>query len=45
LTPIIALTASDKNEIINEMAINGINDVLVKPFEIKDLQVIIEKHV
>jgi signal transduction histidine kinase/CheY-like chemotaxis protein len=43
-TPIIALTASDKNEIINEMAINGINDVLVKPFEIKDLQVIIEKH-
>jgi signal transduction histidine kinase len=44
-TPIIALTASDKNEIINEMAINGINDVLVKPFEIKDLQVIIEKHV
>jgi signal transduction histidine kinase len=45
ITPIIALTASDKNEIINEMAINGINDVLVKPFEIKDLQVIIEKHV
>lgn len=44
-TPIIALTASDKNEIINEMTINGINDVLVKPFEIKDLQVIIEKHV
>ena len=44
-TPIIALTASDKNEIINEMAINGINDVLVKPFEIKDLQIIIEKHV
>lgn len=45
LTPIIALTASDKNEILNEMAINGINDVLVKPFEIKDLQIIIEKHV
>ncbi len=45
LTPIIALTASDKNEIINEMAINGINDVLVKPFEINDLQLIIEKHV
>ena len=45
LTPIIALTASDKNEIINEMAINGINDVLVKPFEIKDLQIIIDKHV
>ncbi len=44
-TPIVALTASDKNEIINEMAINGINDVLVKPFEIKDLQIIIEKHV
>ena len=44
-TPIIALTASDKNEIINEMAINGINDVLVKPFEIKDLQLMIEKHV
>lgn len=45
VTPIIALTASDKNEIINEMVINGINDVLVKPFEIKDLQIIIEKHV
>lgn len=45
LTPIIALTASDKNEIINEMAINGINDVLVKPFEVKDLQIIIDKHV
>lgn len=45
LTPIIALTASDKNEIINEMVISGINDVLVKPFEIKDLQIIIEKHV
>lgn len=45
LTPIIALTASDKNEILNEMAICGINDVLVKPFEIKDLQLIIEKHV
>jgi signal transduction histidine kinase len=45
VTPIIALTASDKNEIINEMACNGINDVLVKPFEIKDLQLIIEKHV
>ena len=45
ITPIIALTASDKNEIINEMAINGINDVLVKPFEIKDLQLMIEKHV
>ncbi|NHM02858.1 ATP-binding protein [Flavobacterium difficile] len=44
-TPIIALTASDKNEIINEMAINGINDVLVKPFEIRDLQIIIEKHI
>lgn len=44
-TPIIALTASDKNEIINEMVINGINDVLVKPFEIKDLQIIIDKHV
>ncbi len=45
LTPIIALTASDKNEIINEIALAGINDVLVKPFEIKDLQLIIEKHI
>lgn len=44
-TPIIALTASDKNEIINEMVLSGINDILVKPFEIKDLQTIIEKHV
>lgn len=43
-TPIIALTASDRNEVLDEVQSNGISDILVKPFEIKDLQLIIDRH-
>ncbi|WP_232735285.1 response regulator [Flavobacterium sp. 5] len=32
-TPIIALTAFDKNEITDEAIMVGINDIIVKPFE------------
>jgi signal transduction histidine kinase/ActR/RegA family two-component response regulator len=32
-TPIIALTAFDKNEITDEAIMAGINDIIVKPFE------------
>lgn len=43
-TPIIALTASDRNEVIDEVKANGMSDILVKPFEFKDLQLIIDRH-
>lgn len=43
--PIIALTATDKHEIINELEKSKINDVLVKPFEINDLINSINKYV
>ncbi|WP_177177167.1 tetratricopeptide repeat-containing hybrid sensor histidine kinase/response regulator [Flavobacterium urocaniciphilum] len=43
-TPIIALTASDRNEVLDEVQSNGISDILVKPFEFKDLQLIIDRH-
>ena len=43
-TPIIALTASDRNEVLDEVQSNGISDILVKPFELKDLQLIIDRH-
>jgi signal transduction histidine kinase/CheY-like chemotaxis protein len=32
-TPIIALTAFDKNEITDEALLSGMNDIIVKPFE------------
>ncbi|PJJ08209.1 signal transduction histidine kinase [Flavobacterium sp. 1] len=32
-TPVIALTAFDKNEITDEAIMAGINDIIVKPFE------------
>lgn len=32
-TPIVALTAFDKNEITDEAIMAGINDIIVKPFE------------
>ena len=32
-TPIIALTAFDKNEITDEAIAAGINDIIIKPFE------------
>lgn len=36
-TPIIALTAFDKNEITDEAITAGINDIIVKPFEAAQL--------
>lgn len=36
-TPIIALTAFDKNEITDEAIMAGINDIIVKPFEVVQL--------
>lgn len=36
-TPIIALTAFDKNEITDEAIMAGINDIIVKPFDASQL--------
>jgi CheY-like chemotaxis protein len=36
-TPIIALTAFDKNEITDEAIQSGMNDIIVKPFEVVQL--------
>ena len=36
-TPVLALTAYDKNEVYNKAIASGINDVLIKPFEADDL--------
>jgi signal transduction histidine kinase/ActR/RegA family two-component response regulator len=36
-TPIIALTAFDKNEITDEALLSGMNDIIVKPFEVVQL--------
>lgn len=36
-TPIIALTAFDKNEVTDQATAAGINDVLIKPFETQKL--------
>ncbi|CAN1556021.1 Signal transduction histidine kinase, dimerisation/phosphoacceptor domain [Flavobacteriaceae bacterium] len=36
-TPIIALTAFDKNEITDEALQSGMNDIIVKPFEVVQL--------
>ncbi|CCG52845.1 Probable hybrid two-component system sensor histidine kinase and response regulator receiver [Flavobacterium indicum GPTSA100-9 = DSM 17447] len=45
--PIIALTASDKENILKDIKdnSNGLTDVLVKPFEYHDLQLIISKYI
>lgn len=45
--PIIALTASDKENILKDIKENnnGLTDVLVKPFEYQDLQLIISKYI
>lgn len=32
-TPIVALTAFDKDEIAHEAVVSGINDIIIKPFE------------
>lgn len=44
-TPIIALTAFDKDEIENEAYKSGMNDVLIKPFEPLLLFEIISNHI
>jgi signal transduction histidine kinase/CheY-like chemotaxis protein len=43
-TPIIALTAFDKNEITDEAIAAGMNDIIVKPFEPVQLFKIINCH-
>lgn len=45
--PIIVLTASDKENILKDIKENnnGLTDVLVKPFEYQDLQLIISKYI
>jgi signal transduction histidine kinase len=45
ITPIIALTASDKYEIADDITTYKMNDILIKPFEIEDLKVIIRNNV
>lgn len=42
--PIIALTASDVNEIKNKISQSEIDEVIIKPFDEKDLVSIIYKH-
>jgi signal transduction histidine kinase/CheY-like chemotaxis protein len=44
-TPIIALTAFNKNEITDEAIAVGMNDIIVKPFEQVQLFKIINSHV
>lgn len=44
-TPIIALTAFDKNEITDEAIAAGMNDIIVKPFEPMQLFKIINCHI
>ena len=46
-TPIIALTASDKENILKEILEkkNGLTDVLVKPFEYDDLENVISRYI
>ena len=46
-TPIIALTASDKENILKEILEkkNGLTDVLVKPFEYADLENVISRYI
>jgi CheY-like chemotaxis protein len=46
-TPIIALTASDKENILKEILEkkNGLTDVLVKPFEYSDLENVISRYI
>ena len=45
VTPIIALTASDKQEISAEAKESGINDILVKPFKEEELANMLVKYI
>ncbi len=44
-TPIIALTAYDKEEITEEVELSGMNDCLIKPFEPEKLFRMIYQHI
>jgi signal transduction histidine kinase/CheY-like chemotaxis protein len=44
-TPIVALTAADKNELEADIIKYKMADILIKPFEFCDLKKILEKHV
>jgi CheY-like chemotaxis protein len=44
-TPIIALTAFDKDEITEKALASGMNDCIIKPFEPEKLFQMIQKHV
>ncbi len=44
-TPIIALTASDKHEIEEDVLKYKMKDILNKPFEYKELEKLIKKHI
>lgn len=44
-TPIIALTAYDKEEITEEVELSGMNDCLIKPFEPEKLFKMIYQHI
>jgi signal transduction histidine kinase/CheY-like chemotaxis protein len=45
LTPVIALTAFDKDEITNEAYASGMNNIIIKPFEPQELFQIINAQV
>lgn len=43
-TPIIALTAFDKDEVKSEVYASGMNDIMIKPFEANQLFEVIQKQ-
>ena len=43
--PIIALTASDVNEIKNKISQSEIDEIIIKPFDEKDLVSMIHKYI
>jgi len=43
-TPIIALTASDRYELEDDISKYNMKDLLIKPFEYTDLEFLIRKH-
>ena len=43
-TPIIALTAYSKNEVIDKVLLAGMNDIIIKPFAAEELFLVINKH-
>ena len=43
-TPVIALTAYDRSEILEKVNLSGMNEVLMKPFEVQNLYRILNKY-